>query len=264
MSSRRQPTSTFENREKLASTRSFAGAFWRTAACLICLLSALSSAAGQPAEASKLTPQQQERLKERDRYAKETQKLRSQGKPVEAIAACQKKLAIEREIFGSFHEDIAGSLELLAEMHEEREEFADARKAREEVLQIQRGLHPAQDWRVSDARRHLRDLERLARLDADSRQQLRRAAELYQGVESLYEQGRYHEALPQAKHSVAIRQKILGQNHLDLADSLSYLAQLYRVLGDYTKALPLFEQAREVARNLLGENHPEYANSLNN
>jgi hypothetical protein len=43
-----------------------------------------------------LTPQQQERLKERDRYAAETAKLHKEGKLAEAIEACEKMLAIER------------------------------------------------------------------------------------------------------------------------------------------------------------------------
>jgi hypothetical protein len=97
---RRYPhTSTPRNHEKLARSWSFAGRLWRTVVCLICLWAAVSSAAGPPAQEQKLTPQQQERLKERDRYAKETQKLRSGGKLTEAMAACQKMLAIERGVF---------------------------------------------------------------------------------------------------------------------------------------------------------------------
>src|SRR5262245_30491306 len=64
-----------------------------------------------PPKPPPLTAAQKERLKERDRYGAETQKLRQAGKLPEAIAAALKMLAIEREVLGNVHEDVAGSLE---------------------------------------------------------------------------------------------------------------------------------------------------------
>jgi hypothetical protein len=105
-----------------------------------------------------LTTAQQARLKERDRYAAETQKLRQAGKLAEAIRACEQMLAIEREVLGNTHEDVIGSLEQLAEMHLEREEFAAARKARQEILDLRRQQHGDKDWPVTDARLDLEDV----------------------------------------------------------------------------------------------------------
>src|SRR5437867_3327547 len=96
-------------------------------------LPALPAAEKEP-KPPPLTAAQKERLKERDKYGELTAKYRKEGKLPEAIAAAEKMLAIEREVFGNFHEDVAGSLEQLAEMHEQREDFAAARKARQEVL----------------------------------------------------------------------------------------------------------------------------------
>src|ERR1700693_1768097 len=62
-----------------------------------------------------LTPEQRARLKERDRYGAETRKLDAEGKVEEAIAAIEKVLAIEREVFGDAHDEVAGSLQWLAE-----------------------------------------------------------------------------------------------------------------------------------------------------
>src|SRR5262245_4907684 len=61
-----------------------------------------------------LTPVQRERLKERDRLAAAAPKLWQAGKQAEALAAWEKKLGIEREVFGKAHEEVAKSLERLA------------------------------------------------------------------------------------------------------------------------------------------------------
>ena len=53
------------------------------------------------------TPEQQARLLERDRLATEARKLGQAGKTAEMIAAWQKKIAIERAVFGDVHEQVA-------------------------------------------------------------------------------------------------------------------------------------------------------------
>src|SRR5437879_722655 len=57
-----------------------------------------------------LTAEQRERLKERDRLKVEAQKLAQAGKGTEADAAFEKMLAIEREVFGDVHAEVAVSL----------------------------------------------------------------------------------------------------------------------------------------------------------
>jgi hypothetical protein len=59
----------------------------------------------------------QDKLKERDRLAAEAVKLHDQGKVAEAVALWQKKLTIERDVLGQFHEDTIASLKWLAEQH---------------------------------------------------------------------------------------------------------------------------------------------------
>lgn len=130
------------------------------------------------AEAAPLTAEQQEKLKERYRYGKQAQELRRQGKLEQAIAAAEKMLAIEREMYGDVHEDVAGSLERLAEMHEESEAWDAARQAREEVLDIKTKLFGNDHYKVTDARLALANLERIARLTNKQRQELSRVDEL--------------------------------------------------------------------------------------
>ena len=52
------------------------------------------------------------------------------------------------------------------------------------------------------------------------------AGRLDQKVIGLYQAGKYAAALPLAQQSLAIREKALGPNHLDVATSLNHLARL--------------------------------------
>src|SRR5207244_32133 len=73
-----------------------------------------------------------ERQKQGNRLAGEAGNFRSQGKLVEAIDATEKMLAIERELSGTLNSDLAADwLAWLAELYDECEDFAKARKARE-------------------------------------------------------------------------------------------------------------------------------------
>ncbi len=162
-----------------------------------CLLAQASVSLALRAEAPKaaLTPEQQEKLKERDRFEARTRALQQEGKLVEAIAAAEKMLVIEQQVFGNMHEEVAGSLEWLAGMHQQRDDFAAARKARQEVLTIRVKLHGAEHWKVTDARLALADVEGLGRMTASQRQRLAEAERLNAEVVALYHQGRFPEAV---------------------------------------------------------------------
>jgi CHAT domain-containing protein/tetratricopeptide (TPR) repeat protein len=231
---------------------------------LVVMIEAGGVAAEAGPAAQQLTPAQKERLKERDRYARETTKLRSEGKLAEAIAACEKMLAIEREVFGNGHEDVVGSLEQLAEMQEEREDFAAAGKALQEVLAIQTNLHGQGHWQVTDAHRALADLELRMQLGPDKRAQLKQAHRLREQVGQLERAGKGTQALPLARKVVEIYKEILGEAHPYYSGSLNNLALLYDKMGDYARAEPLYRQALEIKKKALGEAHPNYAVNLSN
>jgi CHAT domain-containing protein/Tfp pilus assembly protein PilF len=215
-------------------------------------------------KAAPLTKEQQEKLKERNQLSKEAVKLRTQGKLTEAVAAGEKMLALERQVFGDVHSDVADSLQFLAELHEEQEDFAAARKARQEVLAIQTKLRGADHWQVTDARLALEEVERLARLAPADRRRLAEAEQAADQVAPLYRQGKTGEALGLAQKALEIRKQVLGEHHPDVARSLNNLAFLYHFQGDYAQAEPLFRQALAIHKQVLGERHPDYATSLNN
>jgi len=80
----------------------------------------------------------------------------------------------------------------------------------------------------------------------------------------LYEQGKYREAIPLVKRILEIREKALGNNHLDVAASLNDLGLLYYNLGNYAEAEPLYQRSLAIREKALGNNHPDVAFSLNN
>ncbi len=211
-----------------------------------------------------LNSEQQKKIKERDRYAAEVVRLQQEGKLAQAIAAAQKMLAIERQVFGDVHEDVVGSLEWLADLFEQQENFTAARTARQEVLTIRLKLHGEKDWRVTDARWALSDVERLMAMTPAQRHTLAEAGKLNESVLALMRQGRAREAVQPALRAVQLRKEVLGEKHPDHAISLNNLAGLYDAMGEYAKAEPLYRQALEIRKQTLGVKHPRYATTLNN
>ena len=66
------------------------------------------------------------------------------------------------------------------------------------------------------------------------------------------------------KRSLAIREKALGPEHPDVAQSLNNLAELYRAQGKYAEAEPLYKRSLAIREKTLGPEHPDIAKSLSN
>ncbi|MEL7038379.1 MAG: CHAT domain-containing protein [Cyanobacteria bacterium J06592_8] len=94
--------------------------------------------------------------------------------------------------------------------------------------------------------------------------ELEEAKRLNQQVIQLYQQGKYNEAIPIAERVLEMRQKLLGDEHPSVAESLNNLAGLYESQGRYSEAESLYIQALEMIQKLLGDEHPHVAISLNN
>ncbi|MFO0141735.1 MAG: tetratricopeptide repeat protein, partial [Aphanizomenon sp.] len=63
-------------------------------------------------------------------------------------------------------------------------------------------------------------------------------------------------AEPLYQQALALRQKLLGDDHPDVAQSLNNLAGLYHSQGKYNEAEPLYEQALNICEQRLGVDHP--------
>jgi hypothetical protein len=78
----------------------------------------------------------------------------------------------------------------------------------------------------------------------------------------LYQAGKYAAALPLAQQSLALREKTLGPNHLDVATSLNNLALLRYSQGRYADAEPLYKRSLAIREKALGSDHEDVATSL--
>ena len=55
------------------------------------------------------------------------------------------------------------------------------------------------------------------------------------------------------EESLAIRKKMLGEEHPDVADSLNNLASLYKNQGKYDEAEKMYNEALAIRKKMLGE-----------
>ena len=104
----------------------------------------------------------------------------------------------------------------------------------------------------------------IAQVSSQDQEALAQAKRLNQQAMELYQQGKYNEAIPLAEKALAIFEKVLGENHLDVATSLNNLALLYQFQGRYSESEPLYQQALAIYKAQLGDNHPSTATSINN
>ena len=79
-----------------------------------------------------------------------------------------------------------------------------------------------------------------------------------------YDQGQRRQAEPLYERALAIREKALGPNHPDVAESLNNLAVLYRDKGQQPQAEALHKRALAIREKAFGPDHPDVATSLNN
>ena len=90
------------------------------------------------------------------------------------------------------------------------------------------------------------------------------AAALTAEARRLHQAGRYAEAEPLYKRTLAIREKALGPDHPDVGTSLNYLGLLYNNQGRYAEAEPLYKRSLSIRDKALGPGHSEVGTSLNN
>jgi tetratricopeptide (TPR) repeat protein len=79
----------------------------------------------------------------------------------------------------------------------------------------------------------------------------------------LYRTGRYTDAVQLARRVLAIREKALGPDHPDVADSLTILAMLYESQVRYAEAEPLYKRSLAIREKGLVPDHAKVASLLN-
>jgi tetratricopeptide (TPR) repeat protein len=80
----------------------------------------------------------------------------------------------------------------------------------------------------------------------------------------LTKSAQYAQAEPLLQRALAIRERVLGPEHLDTATSLNNLAGLYWSQRQYAQAEPLYQRALTIDEKVYGPDHPDVATDLNN
>jgi len=198
------------------------------------------------------------------RLVREVIQLKSAGKLADAIAAGEKAVGLSRGLDGDASERVASLEDLLVPIYESREDWSAARAASETSLAVRQSLYGDKDWRVTDARLALADVDLHMRLDAKGRRELADAELVLAQARVLRQMGESGKGIPLANRALDIRRRILGPEHPLLPTSLNDLGLLYSGLNQHTQAESFYRQALDIRRKILGNEHPDTAVCLNN
>ena len=140
----------------------------------------------------------------------------------------------------------------------------EAIAAARDLLDLRTRVQGPQHFATVNARWTVKTLQKTASLSKSDRLALQSAAEMHKRSEALYQEGKYAESVALSKNAVAIRHRLLGEDHPDTVNSYNGLAEGLASQGKYPEAGPLYKGVLEINRRLLGEGHPDTALSYGN
>src|SRR5262249_20272996 len=185
------------------------------AACLV-----VSSGLSGQEPSAPLTPEQKEKLKQRDELQARLRTLAQEKKWDELLETLEKIARLEQQALGPTHPKVIASLQRLAQGQVFRQHWAEAIKTGKEIVGLQEKRLGKDHWQVADARRALANTEQWSRMTAEDRQQIERARFLDQQALQLYQQGKFQEGVRPVEQALAIRKKLWGKSHPEYANSL--------------------------------------------
>jgi CHAT domain-containing protein/Tfp pilus assembly protein PilF len=98
----------------------------------------------------------------------------------------------------------------------------------------------------------------------ESDRALSEAIKLNTEFRRLLRAGKYDEARPLGERELQIREKTLGADHPDVAQSANNLGHLCYLKAEYARSEEYYQRALTIREKVLGPEHPEVAVSLNN
>jgi eukaryotic-like serine/threonine-protein kinase len=190
----------------------------------------------------------------------------------------EEALAVREARLGSRHLDVAGSAAALASVLYEQGEYPKAEELTRKGLALRRELLGPEDTLVAasmtdlaaimDAQGKHEDAESLLRagLEIDRKREAwqKVATDLHNLSVTLWRRGEYGEALPLAEEALALRRRLHGEEHTDVASTLLVLASILSASGEYDRAEQIYRECLAMRRKLLGDGHPHVAITLNN
>lgn len=203
--------------------------------------------------------QRKERLAERDQLAELTEKLQIEGKLPEAIQAATAMLAIEREVLGEVHDDVAGSLSYLSELSQMAGDLDGTARWSQAALELEIRLHGEKSHQVRKAQATVTQVDMLRRLTPEQMQRFRAQWLWRVQAKQHWREGRFSEAAELEARVSATRKDLFGSQDFTYGKSLADLALDYTQLGRWGDAEPLYPEALDIMAKVLGEESPDYA-----
>lgn len=154
----------------------------------------------------------------------------------EAKRLFKRVLALQEDLLGPMHPDVAESLNCLGLCYRAQGKREKAKPLFERALTIRDSALDPQDPRIATSLNNL--------------------ALVYGAA------GEHALAEPLLERSLAIMEKCFDPEHPRVAISLHNLAELYRALGKHEQAEPLYERAIKIWERARGKHHPQVARVL--
>jgi tetratricopeptide (TPR) repeat protein len=139
--------------------------------------------------------------------------------------------------------------------------FAEAMTPAREVLAIRRRAQGEGHWETISARIEGRARERIAGQPRADQSELAAVLRQQDETESLRRQGRHAEAEPLLRRMLAVRRRILGEDHPQTAESRDQLAVSLDGQGKYDETDALLRDVLAIRLRTLGDDHPQSAES---
>lgn len=172
-----------------------------------------------------------------EELTREVERLYDLGQYARALVVAQSAVEAAERQYGPTAAAVGGALVNLALMNKVQSRYDEAEKRYQRALSIYQARGP---------------------YDAEAATALNNLANLYLAM------GEFAKAEPMYKQSLAIREKVLGANHLEVATSLNNLAELYRAIGRDPEAERFLKRALTIRESSGAENKLLVADTLNN
>jgi tetratricopeptide (TPR) repeat protein len=134
----------------------------------------------------------------------------------------------------------------------------------EEMLALRAKVQGPKHFETVNAEWRLKALRQVAPMPKEDRVAYQSASTMNEQALALNAQAKYAQAQPLFEKALAIRRRLLTDDHPDTAESYNELAQNLEGQGKHAEAQPLYERALAVRRGLLTDDHPDTAAGYNN
>jgi tetratricopeptide (TPR) repeat protein len=147
---------------------------------------------------------------------------------------------------------------------QEAGKFEAALAVAEELAALRRRVQGTDHWQAGSAQQSVEALRKASRTGKEERAEYAASFVEQRQALALVGKGRYREAQPLLEKVLAVRRKVLGEEHPDTAQSYNNIAFNLNAQRRYREAEEGFKKALDIYRKVSGEEHPDTANSHNN